>query len=278
MVIGNVSPAPAAPPKTSPAPARWTPVAQPKCLVCDKSVYENEKLTADGKTWHKTCFRCKHCKKVLSLGNYAAVSDTVFCKPHFKQLFAEGGGSYASMTGEADPKRSWSTNKASGTEATSGSGDKSASPGPAPSPSVKALMGKFGGVSIDAKCPACDKTAYAAEAVDVDGAKWHKGCFRCAECRCSLSLMTVVQCEGKLWCTRDAPRNRHTKHMDGSSMEIRGAAEAQKLAQTAISSPDVVARYSTNSSSAKKGPAPSEVTASQDGTPDDVTSTSPKAE
>lgn len=119
MVIGNVSPAPAAPPKTSPAPARWTPVAQPKCLVCDKSVYENEKLTADGKTWHKTCFRCKHCKKVLSLGNYAAVSDTVFCKPHFKQLFAEGGGSYASMTGEADPKRSWSTNKASGTEAAS---------------------------------------------------------------------------------------------------------------------------------------------------------------
>jgi len=128
MVIGNVSPAPAAPPKTSPAPARWTPVAQPKCLVCDKSVYENEKLTADGKTWHKTCFRCKHCKKVLSLGNYAAVSDTVFCKPHFKQLFAEGGGSYASMTGEADPKRSWSTNKASGTEAASGSGDKSSSP------------------------------------------------------------------------------------------------------------------------------------------------------
>lgn len=272
MVIGNVSPAPAAPPKTSPAPARWTPVAQPKCLVCDKSVYENEKLTADGKTWHKTCFRCKHCKKVLSLGNYAAVSDTVFCKPHFKQLFAEGGGSYASMTGEADPKRSWSTNKASGTEATSGSGDKSASPGPAPSPSVKALMGKFGGVSIDAKCPACDKTAYAAEAVDVDGAKWHKGCFRCAECKCSLSLMTVVQCEGKLWCTRDAPRNRHTKHMDGSSMEIRGAAEAQRLAQTAISSPDVVARYSTKDASAKKGPAPAEVTASQD----DVTS--PKAE
>jgi hypothetical protein len=55
-------------------------------------------------------------------------------------------------------------------------------------------------------------------------------------------------------------------------MEIRGAAEAQKLAQTAISSPDVVARYSTKDASAKKGPAPAEVTASQD----DVTS--PKAE
>ena len=97
MVIGNVSPAPDASSKKSPAPAKWTPVAAPKCLVCEKSVYENEKLTADGKVWHKTCFRCGHCRKVLSLGNYAAVSDKVFCKPHFKQLFAEGGGSYTCL-------------------------------------------------------------------------------------------------------------------------------------------------------------------------------------
>jgi hypothetical protein len=37
--------------------------------------------------------------------------------------------------------------------------------------------------------------------------------------------------------------------MDGDSMEIRGAVEAQKLAHDAMSSPDAVARYSTSSSS-----------------------------
>ena len=114
---------------------------------------------------------------------------------------------------------------------------------------MKALTGKFGGVRVSSKCPACDKTAYAAEAVDVDGAKYHRHCLRCRECSCSLSLTTMVQCEGRLWCARDAPRNRNTKHMDGNSMEIRGAVEAQKLAHDAMSSPDAVARYSTSSSS-----------------------------
>ena len=245
MVIGNVSPAPDASSKKSPAPAKWTPVAAPKCLVCEKSVYENEKLTADGKVWHKTCFRCGHCRKVLSLGNYAAVSDKVFCKPHFKQLFAEGGGSYASMTGETDPKKAWAPKTADATIGSTGSSGAAA----ATAPSVKALTGKFGGVRVSSKCPACDKTAYAAEAVDVDGAKYNRHCLRCRECSCSLSLTTMVQCEGRLWCARDAPRNRNTKHMDGDSMEIRGAVEAQKLAHDAMSSPDAVARYSTSSSS-----------------------------
>lgn len=60
--------------------ARWTPVAPPKCQVCDKSVYEQEKLVADGKTFHKTCFRCGHCKKVLSLGSYASLNEKTYCK------------------------------------------------------------------------------------------------------------------------------------------------------------------------------------------------------
>ena len=90
----------------------------------------------------------------------------------------------------------------------------------------------------------------------MDGAKYHRHCLRCRECSCSLSLTTLVQCEGHLWCARHAPRNRHTKHMDSNSMEIRGAVEAQKLAHDAMSSPDVVARYSTSSSSEQRGDAP----------------------
>lgn len=36
----------------------------PKCFFCDKSVYAMEKGEADGMVFHKTCFRCEHCKKV----------------------------------------------------------------------------------------------------------------------------------------------------------------------------------------------------------------------
>jgi len=35
-----------------------------RCLVCEKRVYVTEKITADGKPFHKTCFRCTHCAKV----------------------------------------------------------------------------------------------------------------------------------------------------------------------------------------------------------------------
>jgi hypothetical protein len=58
-----------------------------RCMVCEQRVYFSEKLTADEKVFHKTCFRCSHCKKVLSLGTYASLEGKLYCKPHFKQLF-----------------------------------------------------------------------------------------------------------------------------------------------------------------------------------------------
>ncbi|KND02152.1 uncharacterized protein SPPG_02646 [Spizellomyces punctatus DAOM BR117] len=61
------------------------------CFVCQKVVYPMDKLNADDKIFHKTCLRCGHCKKVLSLGNYAALNGIFYCKPHFKQLFALKG-------------------------------------------------------------------------------------------------------------------------------------------------------------------------------------------
>jgi uncharacterized CHY-type Zn-finger protein len=61
--------------------------APEKCCVCDKTVYIMDKLSADKKIFHKSCFRCNECKKALSLGNYAALEGALYCKPHFKQLF-----------------------------------------------------------------------------------------------------------------------------------------------------------------------------------------------
>ena len=58
-----------------------------KCSVCEKTVYPLEKIEADGKKYHKTCFKCEQCKKTLSLGTYAALQGKFYCKPHFKQLF-----------------------------------------------------------------------------------------------------------------------------------------------------------------------------------------------
>ena len=50
-----------------------------------------EKIEADKKTFHRTCFRCVHCKIILHLGNYAANNGDFYCKAHFLQLFALKG-------------------------------------------------------------------------------------------------------------------------------------------------------------------------------------------
>ena len=69
--------------ETSAAPktkARWQPVPASMCVVCSKAVYETEKLVADERVFHKTCFKCEHCKKTLSLGNFASLNEKTYCK------------------------------------------------------------------------------------------------------------------------------------------------------------------------------------------------------
>ncbi|KAJ8441532.1 hypothetical protein Cgig2_026333 [Carnegiea gigantea] len=62
-----------------------------KCKACDKTVYFVDLLTADGVTYHKTCFRCIHCKGTLVMSNYSSMDGVLYCKPHFEQLFKESG-------------------------------------------------------------------------------------------------------------------------------------------------------------------------------------------
>jgi hypothetical protein len=54
-------------------------------------------VQADGRIFHKSCFRCAHCNGALKLGTYASLQGKYYCKPHFKQLFALKGN-YAEGT------------------------------------------------------------------------------------------------------------------------------------------------------------------------------------
>lgn len=46
-----------------------------------------EQTKAEGLVWHKNCFRCVQCSKQLSVDNYESHESTLYCKPHFKELF-----------------------------------------------------------------------------------------------------------------------------------------------------------------------------------------------
>ncbi|XP_048462939.1 F-actin-monooxygenase MICAL2 isoform X2 [Rhincodon typus] len=55
------------------------------CYFCKKRVYVMERLSADGKFFHRECFKCEFCSTTLRLGAYAfSVEEGKFyCKPHF---------------------------------------------------------------------------------------------------------------------------------------------------------------------------------------------------
>ncbi|XP_047736745.1 uncharacterized protein LOC125177988 [Hyalella azteca] len=57
------------------------------CRACGKQVFQMEKIVAEKASWHKNCFRCKECNKNLTLETYQSHEGTLYCKPHFKDLF-----------------------------------------------------------------------------------------------------------------------------------------------------------------------------------------------
>ncbi|XP_077372739.1 protein-methionine sulfoxide oxidase mical3a isoform X12 [Festucalex cinctus] len=55
------------------------------CYFCLKRVYVMERLSAEGKFFHRSCFKCDYCGTTLRLSSYAFdVEDGKFyCKPHY---------------------------------------------------------------------------------------------------------------------------------------------------------------------------------------------------
>ncbi|XP_042496734.1 LIM domain-containing protein WLIM1-like [Macadamia integrifolia] len=146
-----------------------------KCKACEKTVYLVDQHRADSKVYHKSCFRCHHCKGTLKLSNYSSFEGVLYCKPHFDQLFKMTGSLDKSFEGAPKIPRSFE---------------------PAhPNNRVSSL---FGGTQD--KCVACKKTVYPIEKIAVDGNSYHKACFKCCHGGCVINTSSYVAHEHKLYC------------------------------------------------------------------------------
>ncbi|XP_022600111.1 uncharacterized protein LOC111221066 isoform X1 [Seriola dumerili] len=85
---------------------KFQPTGQEMCSACLKPVYPMEKITADKYIFHKNCFCCKHCKKKLSMHNYAPLHGEFYCIFHYQQLFRRKGN-YDEGFGHAQHKNQW---------------------------------------------------------------------------------------------------------------------------------------------------------------------------
>ncbi|KAK6935368.1 Zinc finger, LIM-type [Dillenia turbinata] len=156
-----------------------------KCKACDKTVYFIELISADGATYHKTCFKCSHCNGLLVMSNYSSMDGVLYCKPHFEQLFKETG---SFTTKKFQTREFLLISIFKFTSARQGGLNR------APS-KVSAL---FSGTQD--KCATCKKTAYPLEKVTVEGEIYHKLCFRCAHGGCKLTPSTYAALDGIPYC------------------------------------------------------------------------------
>ncbi|XP_067907195.1 F-actin-monooxygenase MICAL3-like isoform X2 [Heterodontus francisci] len=56
------------------------------CYFCGKRVYVMERLSAEGKFFHRGCFKCAYCSTTLRLSTYAYNPENgkFYCKPHYR--------------------------------------------------------------------------------------------------------------------------------------------------------------------------------------------------
>ncbi|KAM3378696.1 LIM domain-containing protein PLIM2b [Capsicum galapagoense] len=146
-----------------------------KCTACDKTVYFIDLLSADGVTYHRTCFKCSHCKGTLVMSNYSSMDGVLYCKTHFEQLFKQSGNFSKNFQNSKTTERQNSLTRA---------------------PSKLSAM--FSGTQD--KCAACDKTVYPLEKVTMEGESFHKSCFKCAHGGCPLTHATYASLDGNLYC------------------------------------------------------------------------------
>jgi len=52
----------------------------PRCPKCSKPVYTAEERVAAGAKWHKFCYKCGLCNKMLDSVNVAEHEGQLFCK------------------------------------------------------------------------------------------------------------------------------------------------------------------------------------------------------
>ncbi|XP_055336466.1 muscle LIM protein 1-like [Paramacrobiotus metropolitanus] len=77
----------------------FVPAEQNKCPKCGKSVYPaEERIAASGK-WHKTCFKCGLCNKLLDSTNVTEHHGELFCKQCYGRKFGPKGVGFGGGAG-----------------------------------------------------------------------------------------------------------------------------------------------------------------------------------
>ncbi|XP_033645536.1 cysteine and glycine-rich protein 1-like isoform X2 [Asterias rubens] len=163
-----------------------------KCPKCMKSVYSAEEAPTpvQGHKFHKLCFRCEACNKMLDSVTVAEHELKLYCKQCHGKFFGPkgygfggGAGTLGMDCGERHGGVRPPNQPSTVAQAYSGADYQT---GPPPE-----------GSDI---CPRCGKAVYQAEKRLAANHAWHIKCFCCAYCGKSVDSTNVRDREHEIFC------------------------------------------------------------------------------
>lgn len=194
----------------------------PKCSKCDKSVYKAEEIRAAGKTFHKLCFKCTACNKLLEPNIITEHAGDLYCRNCYGKKFGpkgygygQGAGTLSTDSGSTslvhisptvvNQQKSGPTLKSTFSTLSTNQTESNSPPQPNFKPFSErrsspgtATNFTFGGSD---KCARCLKAVYAAEKVMASGKPYHKLCFACSTCKKLLNSMNCCNnSENEVFC------------------------------------------------------------------------------
>eukprot|EP00042_Codosiga_hollandica_P021393 m.74466 g.74466 ORF g.74466 m.74466 type:complete len:539 (+) comp50342_c0_seq2:46-1662(+) len=247
------------------------------CAVCSKKVYAMEKMECNQIIYHKLCFRCSQCGLTLNQRNSTTVNLVPFCKTHAKNRLTAGSGtsppaspgyndsarrtSFGGFTSPTVPSPTAKTPFQTASRVPSATALVAAAPAAAPatpkpgtfqrssSSSALATGSKASPTAAGDICPVCSKKIYAVEQVEMNGVKYHKGCFKCSQCRLTLTMRTCVTGSGALFCKTHAQSGMFAGAEPGSPTEKPMARSGSPAVVAAAAAPVSRANPPASSSS-----------------------------
>ncbi|KAK7479772.1 hypothetical protein BaRGS_00028952 [Batillaria attramentaria] len=166
----------------------FKPPEQAKCPKCGKAVYAAEEKVAAGAKWHKFCFKCGLCNKMLESTNVAEHEGNLYCKSCHGRKFGPKGYGFGGGAG------------ALGMDKGERFGNKECEMDTKPKDAAVGAGSGGGGGGTGPKCPRCGKTVYDAERAIGVNTPWHKSCFNCKGCKKSLDSTTMAMHEEEVYC------------------------------------------------------------------------------
>ena len=181
-----------------------------KCAKCNLNVYKNEEILAATRHWHKTCFACYECTRVLTVDKYLDHNSDPYCIPCFERLFSD-----AEKLNELNLQSGVGHKKTHLTE-------------------MELMKQNYANVNDAPHCSKCEKVVYKYDQHSACGKMYHKSCFTCGgssktkACQQLLSLKNYNTHDDKPYCNHCLSTLFNlpiTRKLDDQGKEITGLRE-----------------------------------------------------